>query len=197
MKPSAHLTTAGDRAAARRCAREEGHELSRYRQRAGLCRRGGGQARRDGAGRRFLRGDGRAGPAPSLRRGFSRRRRRGAALAATVLFDAAAMNFGILHLGQPEKALLEAHRFCAAAAALLSRSGPNRKKPSASALSCAPSSSHGEPRVELPEGPPFFRYSDPDECSRGLDCRRLRVADRDKDFSSCGVCRPAMVCSMR
>ena len=26
------------------------------------------------------------------------------------LFDAAAMNFGILHLGQPEKALLEAHR---------------------------------------------------------------------------------------
>jgi len=27
---------------------------------------------------------------------------------------------------------------------------------------------HGEPRVELPEGPPFFRYSDPAECQRGL-----------------------------
>jgi len=27
---------------------------------------------------------------------------------------------------------------------------------------------HGEPRVELPEGPPFFRYSEPDECTRGL-----------------------------
>ncbi|MGZ8532209.1 MAG: SAM-dependent methyltransferase, partial [Candidatus Binatia bacterium] len=27
---------------------------------------------------------------------------------------------------------------------------------------------HGEPRVKLPEGPPFFRYSDPDECMRGL-----------------------------
>ena len=27
---------------------------------------------------------------------------------------------------------------------------------------------HGEPRVELPEGPPFFRYSDPEECKRGL-----------------------------
>jgi hypothetical protein len=27
---------------------------------------------------------------------------------------------------------------------------------------------HGEPRVELPEGPPFFRYSDPEECQRSL-----------------------------
>src|SRR5581483_11272878 len=60
------------------------------------------------------------------------------------LFDAAAMNFGILHLGYPEKALVEAHRVL--------RSGGR----------------HGEPRVELPEGPPFFRYSDPAECERGL-----------------------------
>ena len=27
---------------------------------------------------------------------------------------------------------------------------------------------HGEPRVELPDGPPFFRYSDAEECKRGL-----------------------------
>ena len=27
---------------------------------------------------------------------------------------------------------------------------------------------HGEPRVELPDGPPFFHYSDADECKRGL-----------------------------
>jgi hypothetical protein len=27
---------------------------------------------------------------------------------------------------------------------------------------------HGEPRIELPEGPPFFHYSDPEECTHGL-----------------------------
>ena len=27
---------------------------------------------------------------------------------------------------------------------------------------------YGEPRVELPEGPPFFRYSDRNECKSGL-----------------------------
>ena len=27
---------------------------------------------------------------------------------------------------------------------------------------------YGEPRVELPDGPPFFRYSDPSECVRSL-----------------------------
>ena len=27
---------------------------------------------------------------------------------------------------------------------------------------------HGEPRVELPEGPPFFRYSDLEECAQGI-----------------------------
>lgn len=84
------------------------------------------------------------------------------------LFDAAAMNFGILHLGQPELALLEAHRVL--------RSGGRF----AFSVWCKPEETigfdivlravelHGEPRVELPEGPPFFRYSDPDECTRAL-----------------------------
>ena len=84
------------------------------------------------------------------------------------LFDAAAMNFGILHLGQPELALLEAQRIL--------RSGGRF----AFSVWCKPEETigfgivlravelHGEPRVALPEGPPFFRYSDPDECRRGL-----------------------------
>ena len=84
------------------------------------------------------------------------------------LFDAAAMNFGILHLGQPELALLEAHRVLRAGGRF------------AFSVWCKPEETigfgivlwavelHGEPRVELPEGPPFFRYSDADECTRGL-----------------------------
>ena len=84
------------------------------------------------------------------------------------LFDTAGMNFGILHLGQPELALLEAHRVL--------REGGRF----AFSVWCKPEETlgfgivlravelHGEPRVELPEGPPFFRYSDPGECTRGL-----------------------------
>jgi SAM-dependent methyltransferase len=84
------------------------------------------------------------------------------------LFDAAAMNFGILHLAQPQAALVEAHRVL--------RSGGRF----AFSVWCPPEETigfqivlravelHGEPRVELPEGPPFFRYSDPEECKRGL-----------------------------
>lgn len=84
------------------------------------------------------------------------------------LFDAAVMNFGILHLGEPEKALAEAHRVL--------RSGGRF----AFSVWCRPEETigfgivlraveqYGEPRVELPAGPPFFLYSDPEECKTGL-----------------------------
>lgn len=83
------------------------------------------------------------------------------------LFDAVVMNFGILHLGEPEKALAEAHRVL--------RSGRF-----AFSVWCRPEETigfgivlraveqYGEPRVELPAGPPFFFYSDPEECITGL-----------------------------
>ena len=84
------------------------------------------------------------------------------------LFDAAVMNFGILHLGQPQSALAEAHRVL--------RSGGRF----AFSVWCKPEETigfrivlraveqFGEPRIELPEGPPFFFYSDPEECKTGL-----------------------------
>ena len=87
---------------------------------------------------------------------------------ASGLFDAAAMNFGILHLGQPELALVEACRVLRAGGRF------------AFSVWCKPDETigfgivlravelHGEPRVELPEGPPFFRYSEAEECTRGL-----------------------------
>lgn len=84
------------------------------------------------------------------------------------LFDAAAMNFGILHLGQPEKALLEAHRVLRAGGRFAFSVWASPEQTIGFGIVLRAVELHGEPRVELPEGPPFFRYSDPEECQRGL-----------------------------
>jgi SAM-dependent methyltransferase len=84
------------------------------------------------------------------------------------LFDAAAMNFGILHLGQPEKALLEAHRILRAGGRFAFSVWARPDETIGFGVVLRAVELHGEPRVKLPEGPPFFRYSDPDESTRGL-----------------------------
>lgn len=84
------------------------------------------------------------------------------------LFDAAAMNFGILHLGRPEKALLEAHRVLRSGGRFAFSVWAPPQETIGFGIVLRAVELHGEPRVELPEGPPFFRYSDPDECKRGL-----------------------------
>jgi SAM-dependent methyltransferase len=84
------------------------------------------------------------------------------------LFDAAAMNFGILHLGQPEKALVEAHRILRIGGRFAFSVWAKPEETIGFGIVLRAVELHGEPRVELPEGPPFFRYSDPDECKRGL-----------------------------
>ena len=84
------------------------------------------------------------------------------------LFDAAAMNFGILHLGQPEKALLEAQRILRSGGRFAFSVWAPPEETIGFGIVLRAVELHGEPRIELPEGPPFFRYSDPQECSRGL-----------------------------
>ena len=84
------------------------------------------------------------------------------------LFDAAAMNFGILHLGQPEAALVEAHRILRGGGRFAFSVWAKPEETVGFAIVLRAVELHGEPRVELPEGPPFFRYSDPEECRRGL-----------------------------
>ena len=83
------------------------------------------------------------------------------------LFDAAAMNFGILHLGRPETALLEAHRVLRKGGRFGFSVWANPEETVGFGIVLRAVELHGEPRVELPEGPPFFRYSDPEECKRG------------------------------
>ena len=84
------------------------------------------------------------------------------------LFDGAAMNFGILHLGQPELALIEAHRVLRSGGRFAFSVWAKPEETVGFNIVLRAVELHGEPRVELPEGPPFFRYSDPDECTRGL-----------------------------
>ncbi len=83
-------------------------------------------------------------------------------------FDAVVMNFGLLHLGSPEQAFIEAHR-------VLRTSGQF-----AFTVWCKPEvavgfgivldavQAHGQMNVPLPPGPPFFRFSDPGECLQAL-----------------------------
>ncbi len=83
-------------------------------------------------------------------------------------FDAVVMNFGLLHLGNPEKAFSEAHR-------VLSKAGRY-----AFTVWCKPEEAvgfkivldavqaHGQRDVPLPPGPPFFRFSDVEECVQAL-----------------------------
>lgn len=84
------------------------------------------------------------------------------------LFDAAAMSFGILHLAQPPAALAEAHRVLRSGGRFAFSVWCNPEETIGFQIVLRAVEQHGEPRVELPEGPPFFRYSDPDECGRGL-----------------------------
>jgi SAM-dependent methyltransferase len=84
------------------------------------------------------------------------------------LFDAVAMNFGILHLGQPENALSEAYRVLRSGGRFAFSVWCNPQETIGFGIVLRTVEAHGEPRVALPEGPPFFRYSDPDECTRGL-----------------------------
>lgn len=84
------------------------------------------------------------------------------------LFDAAAMNFGILHLGHPEKALVEALRVLRDGGRFAFSVWAEPEETIGFGIVLRAVEAHGEPRVELPEGPPFFRYSDAEECRRGL-----------------------------
>jgi SAM-dependent methyltransferase len=84
------------------------------------------------------------------------------------LFDAAGMNFGILHLGQPEAALMEAHRVLRSGGRFAFSVWAKPDETIGFGIVLRAVELHGEPRVELPEGPPFFRYSDPEECTHGL-----------------------------
>ncbi len=84
------------------------------------------------------------------------------------LFDAVAMNFGLLHLGNPEQALLEACRVLRAGGRFAFTVWAKPEETIGFGIVLRAVEAFGEPRVALPEGPPFFRYSNPEECVNAL-----------------------------
>ena len=87
---------------------------------------------------------------------------------ASAVFDAVVMNFGILHLAQPQAALVEAHRVLRRGGRFAFSVWAKPEETIGFGIVLRAVDRHGDPRVKLPEGPPFFRYSDPDESTQSL-----------------------------
>jgi len=84
------------------------------------------------------------------------------------VFEAAVMNFGILHLARPEQALLEACRVLRTGGWFAFTAWAKPDETVGFKIVLRAIEQHGRLNVSLPEGPPFFRFSDPDECARSL-----------------------------
>jgi SAM-dependent methyltransferase len=81
-------------------------------------------------------------------------------------FDAVTMNFGILHLSQPEAAVAEARRVLIPGGRFAFTAWVEEGNAAAEIVDGAVAA-NALP-VELPEGPPFYRFADADECRRTL-----------------------------
>jgi SAM-dependent methyltransferase len=82
-------------------------------------------------------------------------------------FDAVVMNFGMLHLAQPDRAIAEAHRVL--------RPGGRyaftvwSEQAVAFGLALRAVEEIGNTNVPLPDGPPFFRFSNASDTTRTLE----------------------------
>jgi ubiquinone/menaquinone biosynthesis C-methylase UbiE len=83
-------------------------------------------------------------------------------------FDAVVMNFGMLHLARPETAIAEAHRVLRAGGRFAFTVWGAPELAVAFGLVVRAVEQYGEANVGLPEGPPFFQFSDAAACRRTL-----------------------------
>jgi SAM-dependent methyltransferase len=85
-----------------------------------------------------------------------------------VSFETVVINFGLLHLGRPERALAEAHRILRAGGRLGFTVWAPPEEAVGFGMVLRAIQDHGTMQVPLPPGPSFFRFSDPTECRRVL-----------------------------
>jgi SAM-dependent methyltransferase len=83
-------------------------------------------------------------------------------------FDAAVMNFGMLHLSRPETAIAEAHRVLRPGGRFAFTVWGAPELAIGFGLVVRAVEKYGTPDVGLPEGPPFFQFSDAVACRRAL-----------------------------
>jgi len=79
-------------------------------------------------------------------------------------YQAAVMNFGILHLAEPEKALGEAFRVIRSQARFGFTVWSKPEKSIALKIMNKAIETYKNTDITLPEGPPFFQFSEPDYC---------------------------------
>lgn len=84
-------------------------------------------------------------------------------------FDAVVINFGVLHLAQPDLAFAEAHRVLRPGGRVAFTVWATPEVSVGLGMVLRAIQIHGTPDVPLPSGPPFFRFSDPQECRRALE----------------------------
>ena len=78
------------------------------------------------------------------------------------------MNFGILHLARPDQALAEACRVLRPGGRFGFTVWAKPEEAVGFGIVLGAIAKHGNLNVPLPEGPPFFRFSEPGECIRSL-----------------------------
>ena len=83
-------------------------------------------------------------------------------------FDAVVMNFGILHLARPERAMKQAARVLKPDGRFAFTAWAKPEEAVGFGMILNAIQSHGNLEVQLPQGPPFFRFSDQAECDRTL-----------------------------
>jgi hypothetical protein len=83
-------------------------------------------------------------------------------------FDAVVMNFGMLHLERPERAIAEAFRVLSPGGRYAFTVWDLPERAVAFGIILESIQAYGNMDVPLPAGPPFFRFSDPEESKKTL-----------------------------